>query len=129
MKLIYIYILLVLVLYSVSFSQVRSSGMQILVKDKTTGISFINDTMTVTINDTAQAILISDNEGYMYMLKPPGRYSVEVAHKGYKSLEFRGINVTEGSTTAITLELSLEDPPTKNKKKKKGGVKLKMIKQ
>jgi hypothetical protein len=103
--------------------------MKILVKDKATGISFINDTMTVTINDTAQAILISDNEGYMYMLKPPGRYSVEVARKGYKSVEFRGINVTEGSTTAITLELSLEEPPTKNKKKKKGGIKLKMIKQ
>ena len=116
-------------MHSVSFSQVRSSGMQILVKDKTTGISFINDTMTVTINDTAQAILISDNEGYMYMLKPPGRYSVEVGRKGYKSIIFRGINISEGSTKAITLELSLDDPPTKNKKKKKGGVKLKMIKQ
>ena len=69
MKLNYIYVLLLILVHSVSFSQVRSSGMQILVKDKTTGISFINDTMTVTINDTAQAILISDNEGYMYMLK------------------------------------------------------------
>ena len=119
MKLNYIYVLLLLLVYCVSFSQVRSSGMQILVKDKTTGISFINDTMTVTINDTAQAILISDNEGYMYMLKPPGRYSVEVGRKGYKNITFRGIKVFEGSTSAIILELSLEDPPTKNKKKEK----------
>ena len=129
MKLIYIYILLLLLVYSVSFSQLRSSGMKILVKDKVTGIPLINDTITVATNDTVRDVLMSDNEGYMYLLKPPGKYSVEVGHKGYKSTIYRGINISEGSTVYVILELSLKDPPTKNKKKKKGGVRLKMIKQ
>lgn len=129
MKLIYIYILLLLLVYSVSFSQLRSSGMKILVKDKVTGIPLINDTITVATNDIVRDVLMSDNEGYMYLLKPPGKYSVEVGHKGYKSTIYRGINISEGSTVYVILELSLKDPPTKNKKKKKGGVRLKMIKQ
>jgi hypothetical protein len=47
MKLDYIYVLLLLLACSVSFSQVHSSGMKILVKDKATGIELINDTMIV----------------------------------------------------------------------------------
>ena len=103
--------------------------MKILVKDKVTGIPLINDTITVATNDIVRDVLMSDNEGYMYLLKPPGKYSVEVGHKGYKSTIYRGINISEGSTVYVILELSLKDPPTKNKKKKKGGVRLKMIKQ
>jgi hypothetical protein len=58
----------------------------------------------LSTNDTVRDVLVSDNEGYLYLPKPAGKYSVKVSRKSYKSTEMRGINISENSTKLITLE-------------------------
>lgn len=125
-KIIFISILLIVLCSSNSFSQAGFGTMKILVLDKITGTPFINDTIIITTNDTVKDILVSDNEGYMRLQKMPGAYRVRVARKNYNTTEMSGIRVSENNTIYITIELDLVDPPTKNKRKKKGGVRLKM---
>jgi hypothetical protein len=58
----------------------------------------------------------------------PGRYSVQVGHIGYQSAWMSGIIVGEAKTAYMTIELSDGEGKKIKKKKKKGGVKLKMVK-
>ena len=130
MKLVIVTSLLFLFLSNSMFSQVRPGGIKILVKDKETGLSFMNDSMAVIFNDSIKQQFVSDKDGYAFFILDPGRYTVHVGHIGYQSQWISGIIVGEAKTAYLTIELSngKGEKVRKKHKNKKGGVKLKMVK-
>ena len=114
-------------MHTFSYSQNRTGGIRLLARDKETGVDLINDTLIITINDSIQEVLVSDNEGYSYLKKNEGIYSIKVFRHGYKKIECRRVKVTENSTSNLTLELDRDEPPSKKKKMKNSGVKLKRV--
>lgn len=117
---------LLLFFHSISFSQNPEGKLKILLKDFETGISLVNDTINITINDSLKYTLISDNDGYTYFTKTEGKYSIKFYRKAYKPIEIKGILIRKNSTTCILLDLNKEGAPNTIKKRKKG-VKLKLI--
>ncbi len=124
--------LLLLVLCVCSFhvfiAQQGPSGIKILVKDYATGFPFMNDSMAIIFNDSIKQQFVSDKDGYAFFSLVPGRYTVQVGHIGYQSQWMSGIIVAEAKTAYLTLMLSNGKQAKIKKKKKKGGVKLKMVK-
>jgi hypothetical protein len=121
-------IIFILTLAASLKAQQRSSGIKILLKDKVTGFPFMNDSMVVIFNDTIKQQFVSDIHGYAFFALVPGRYSVQLGHIGYQSQRVTGIVVGEAKTAYMTIELSNSEGEKIKKKKKKGGVKLKMVK-
>lgn len=123
-------IIFILTLAASLNAQQRSSGIKILVKDKETGLSFMNDSMAVIFNDSIKQQFVSDKDGYAFFILDPGRYTVHVGHIGYQSQWISGIIVGEAKTAYLTIELSngKGEKVRKKHKNKNGGVKLKMVK-
>jgi hypothetical protein len=119
-------ILLLLTFCNLLLAQQRPSGIKILVKDKETGFTFMNDSMAVIFNDSIKQQFVSDKDGYAFFALLPGRYTVHVGHVGYQSQWITGIVVAEAKTSYLTFMLS--NGEREKSKKKKGGVKLKMVK-
>jgi hypothetical protein len=113
---------------SFSIAQQRQSGIKVLVKDKETGYPFTNDSMMVVINDTLVRNYKSDKDGYGFFNLAPGRYSLGIIHVGYQRAQVSGIIVGEAKTAYLTLELYNGEGEKEETKNKKGGVKLKMLK-
>ncbi len=113
--------------YCSSFAQQRQSGIKVLVKDKETGFPFMNDSMTVIFNDSIKQQFVSDKDGYAFFELVQGRYLVQVGHIGYQSQLISGVMVGQAKTAYITIELSNGKGEKIKRKKKKGGVKLKMV--
>lgn len=128
MKKSVVLVIFVLMWQSLLKAQQRPSGIKVLVKDKESGFPFMNDSMTVEFNDTGKQQFVSDKDGYAFFSLAPGAYNMAIRHIGYQGLMIKQVIVGEGKTAYVTMELSNVEGEKIRKKKKKGGVKLKMVK-
>ncbi len=111
---------------SASQAQVRRSGIKLLTKDKSTGLSFKNDSLLIITDDSVKTKMLSDTSGYVYVEFPPGKHSIGVGYLGYQAQTMYGINVSEQKTSYVTI--ALDDGYEGKSKRKKGGIRLKMKK-
>ena len=107
-------------------AQVRRSGIKVLAKDKSTDLSFKNDSLLIITDDSLKTKMLSDTSGYVYVELPPGKHSIGVGYIGYQTQTMHGINVGEQKTSYVTL--MLDNGKEEKPKRKKGGVRLKMKK-
>lgn len=128
MKQVIIIVTIALFNYQSIIAQQRISGIKILAKDRATGVPFRNDSMMVIFNDTIKQQFLSDKDGCAFFILNPGRYTVHLGHVGYQSQWITGIIVGEAKTAYVTIELSNGEGEKIKNRKKKGGVKLKMVK-
>lgn len=120
--------IILLLMFSNSLLAQQGSGrVKILIKDRETGLTFSNDTMQFVVNDSIITKFVSDSQGYAFFYLNQGKYDLGVRHVGYQGVKILGIMIAEGKTSYITFEISNREGK-KIKKKKKGGVKLKMVK-
>ncbi len=107
-------------------AQTRRSGIKLLTKDKSTGLSFKNDYLLIITDDSLKTKMLSDTSGYVYVELPPGKHSIGVGYIGYQTQTMHGINVAEQKTSYVTI--AIDDGHEEKPKRKKGGVRLKMKK-
>ena len=103
----YFSIVAILFLGASAIAQNTNGAIKILLKDKTTGETIPFANVVAYQNGVQVGVATTDMDGYA-MIKPlsPGKYDVKGVYVGYKPTELKGINVTESSTKAVTLELN-----------------------
>ncbi len=103
----YFSIVAFLFLGAAAVAQNTNGAIKVQLKDKTTGegIPFAN--VVAYQNGVQVGVGTTDMDGYA-MIKPlaPGKYDVKGVYVGYKALEIKGINVFEGNTKPVVLELN-----------------------
>jgi hypothetical protein len=90
-----------------AIAQNTNGAIKVLLKDKTTGETIPFANIVAYQNGVQVGVATTDMDGYA-MIKPlaPGKYDIKGVYVGYKPTELKGINVSESSTKAVTLELN-----------------------
>ena len=90
-----------------AIAQNTNGAIKVLLKDKTTGESIPFANVVALQNGIQVGVGTTDMDGYA-MIKPlaPGKYDIKGVYVGYKPTELKGINVSEGNTKAVTLDLN-----------------------
>ena len=103
---LYFSIIAIFFLGATTIAQNINGAIKVLLKDKTTGETIPFANIVAYQNGLQVGVGTTDMDGYA-MIKPlaPGVYDVKAVYVGYKPKEIKGINVFEGNTRAVSIEL------------------------